>query len=286
MPCPVHDAVQTFFEQGINELSRRHALQSSERSLFRIMAGNDVNAFTGDKAGSRKRADLTITPQRPIPPPDYDDGDDDDDPLNACFPSVAVEVGYSEDYEQLLADMRLWLLASDAHVRVVVIVCLSETPIYNSKPFRCPVTTPAQPPASRWIRDGPYGPLRYDGHILVGTISGFVELWRLDATGVPHVTSRKILLPPSPPREGERDCIELSMADVFGGAERVPARLDPGESVPFDLRVYRVLIGRTMKEHGMQRLADVAGKRKREEVGDSEWVEEGERGRKRGKGEE
>lgn len=45
----------------------------------------------------------------------------------------------------------------------------------------------------------------YSGHILVGEISGFVELWRIDPTS------------------------GLSLVDIFGSQGRVPERLNPEE---------------------------------------------------------
>lgn len=69
--------------------------------------------MSGSHQGCCERADLSIVPQQP----DGDDDDLDEDgdqskPLNGNFPGIAVEVGFSEDYDGLLADMELWLRSS------------------------------------------------------------------------------------------------------------------------------------------------------------------------------
>lgn len=129
--------------------------------------------------------------------PQQPDGDDDDldedgdqsEPLNGDFPSIAVEVGCSEDYDGLLADMELWLRGSAGQVRVVVLVNLVETPEYNGAPFS---STQKQQPAaelpdgadqlSQLVSQGTHGLILYNGHVLVGELSSFVELWHMDDT--------------------------------------------------------------------------------------------------------
>lgn len=173
MPTPEHDAIQGLFERGISSFSRTHALSDDERGLFAIKAGTDVNAFGGSHHGSCKRADLSIVPQQPI-----DDDIEGDEPLNGDFPSIAVEVGFSEDYDGLLADMELWLRGSAGRVRVVVLVNLEETPPYRGTPI---TSTEKQVPgqldgadgAPRWVNQGTYGPILYEGHVLVGELTGW-----------------------------------------------------------------------------------------------------------------
>lgn len=278
MPVPEHDAIQGLFEHSISEMVREHSLLSAERSLFAVKVGTDVNAFEGSKQGSRKRADLSISPQKALDDDEEEEDEEDNGAINGDFPSIAVEVGFTEDYVCLVKDMELWLTGSSGKVRVVVLVNLTETPTFNGGPFlRSATPSPpeqsgAHPPSRKWQNQGPYGPIIYDGHVLVGEICGFVELWRLDpVSSLPKITSKRIVLPPQP---GDDDCFTLSLADVFGGAERVPDRLDPEEQVRFEFDIYRRLLSRSMKEHGRQRLAAaVAAVRKREAGGDdAEWT--------------
>lgn len=272
MPVPEHDAVQGVFEDGLAEMIRQKSLTRSERRLFSVRVGTDVTGFTGGKEGSRKRADLVVYPQKDLVPDPNDSQHDDNGSVNGDFPSIAVEVGFSEGYDQLKKDMELWLVGSGGNVRVVVLINLTETPTYSGKPFTRP--SMGSGGSSSWSSQGPYGPILSDGHVLVGEISGIVELWRLDpATSLPHLTSRHTVLPP-PLVPAADDCFCLTLADIFGGEERVPDRLEPLEDIRFEFDTYRLLLARSMREHGRQRLQEAAMKKRKREREDPEWVPE------------
>lgn len=275
MPAPEHDAIQSLFEHGISEMSRAHALATAERDLFTVKVGTDVTAFAGARQGSRKRADLSVAPQNLDSDSDGEDGEDGG--LNGDFPSVAVEVGFSEGYARLKQDMELWLLGSAGKVRVVVLVNLVEMPVFTGEPFSRDDAAAAPAAARRWVSAAPHGPIMYDGHVLVGAITGFVELWRIDAaTALPHATCRRTVLPAPPdPRDPAEDCFALTLADLFGAPERVPGRLDPDEEVRFPFDVYRRVLARAIRTHGRQRLADAAARKRSCEGVDAEWVPEG-----------
>lgn len=265
-------------------------MSDSERALFGIQAGTDVNAFGGSHQGSCKRADLSIVPQQPIDDDDLDADEDACEPLNGDFPSVAVEVGFPEDDDGLLADMELWLRGSAGRVRVVVLVNLTETPDYNGAPFSrtqepAPAPSDGADPVPRWVSQGNYGPILYDGHVLVGELSGFMELWSFDeATSAPRMSCHRTVIPAPDASAVNEDYFVLTLADLFGGAERVPDRLDPMMEVRFEFAVYRALLARAMREHGRQRLARAEVKRRRLEGmdgTDAVWVPEAGRRRRR-----
>lgn len=214
----------------------------------------------------------------PLLPPADEEADDDPEPLNDGFPLVAVEVGFSETYEQLLADMELWLKGSEGKVRAVILISLTETPKYSAKSFlHEPIPEPD--PNALPARRGPHGPLYRGEHVLVGAITGFIEIWRFNAaTGTVECEPRISVLPPDP----EQSTFSLTMLDFYGWAERVPERFKPEDKVDFDLDNYRRQIKVAIQPLGRQRMQKAeAAKRKLPKEEDGEWSErEGKKSRK------
>ena len=60
--------------------------------------------FTGIYAGSKKQADLTITP------------------TVALYPSIAFECGWSESFPGLRKDKDLWIGGCGGHVKLVILI--------------------------------------------------------------------------------------------------------------------------------------------------------------------
>lgn len=204
----------------------------------------------------------------PLLPLALEEADDDPEPLNDGFPLVAVEVGFTETYEQLLADMNLWLKGSEGKVRAVILVSLTETPKYSAKPFLGEPKSepdPEAPPARR----GPHGPLYRGDHVLVGAITGFLEIWRLNAaTGTVECEPRISVLPADP----DNTSFGLTMLDLYGWAGRVPDRFKPDDKVEFNLDSYRRQIKVAIQPLGRQRLQKAeAAKRKSSKDTDGEW---------------
>lgn len=297
MPSPIHDAVQVFFQRRLKRLIIERRISYADSTRFELQTGTDVGRFTGDRAGSRKQPDVAVIAA----------GDDDEDDLNSDFPLVAVEVGFSEGYDALKDDMELWLVGSEGKVRVVVLISLLETPQYqahqflsdddeqsagdahastayvaetlsenyssgasSAAPIFSVVVTPPPPPA-------PYGPYLHNDLILVGKITGFLELWRLDPTTMLPVRTmyRNIFPIGSPPHAN--DTFELTMLDLFGWPDRVPQGCTPDESVVFELAEYRKVVAKAVLRFARLRL-DKVEKEKRKiregegERGDGNWM--------------
>lgn len=281
MPSPIHDAVQVFFQRRLKQLLIERRISYADSTRFELQTGTDVGRFTGDRAGSRKQPDVAVIAA----------GDDDEEDLNSDFPLVAVEVGFSEGYEALRNDMELWLVGSEGKVRVVVLISLLETPHYQAHHFLTDdddqgaetpsETTPsgafssvvvpvvATPPA-------PYGPYLHNDLILVGKITGFLELWRLDpTTKLPVRTLHRNIFPTSAPPH-ENDTFELTMLDLFGWPDRVPHGCTPDETVVFELAEYRKVVAKAVLRFARLRL-DKVEKEKRKmregegERGDGDW---------------
>lgn len=271
MPSPLHDAVQLFFDRRLKRLIIERRLSYADSTRFAVQSGTDVGRFTGERAGSRKQPDMSVMAT----------GDDDtEDGLNGDFPLVAVEVGFSEGYASLLEDMELWLLGSEGKVRVVVLISLVETPSFTGKRF---MTDDEKPPRGSNDRDDagpsappvhvnpPYGPHLHNGLVLVGQISGFLELWRLDATtSLPTRTLRRDIFPPGPPPHAD-DSFELTMLDLFGWPDRLPQGCAADEPVVFELAEYREVVAGAVLRFARMRLHRLNEKRKRVGEVDGEW---------------
>lgn len=263
-PTAVHDTIERFFTDSIRSIRHTHSLTESEE-LFAFSTSPDIGGFSGDYANSRKQSDMAIIP---LLPPAVEEADDDPEPLNDGFPLVAVEVGFSETYEQLLADMKLWLKGSEGKVRAVVLVSLTETPKYSAKNFQGESNAepgPETPPARR----GPHGPLYRGDHVLVGAITGFLEIWRFNAaTGTVQCEPRISVLPADP----VNNTFSLTMLDLYGSEDRVPDRFNPDDKVEFDLDNYRRQIKVAIQPLGRQRVQKAeAAKRKLPKDNDGEW---------------
>jgi len=112
-----------------------------------------------------------------------------------------VEVGFSETYEKLVEDARLWLEGTST-VSMVLIIKLEEVPGYKS-----PLTNLTDnefdrlnfPPLTeindeRFVFDGPYGPVRYKGLQWCGVVTGFLEFWAIHRVTrlAQQITSRMV----------------------------------------------------------------------------------------------
>ncbi|KAL0635454.1 hypothetical protein Q9L58_005585 [Maublancomyces gigas] len=225
--------------------------------------------------------------------------------LNDYFPLVAVEVGFSEGYEGLMRDMALWLShgfmadnnndddgvdeeidnthydddGDDADDNKDANQEINNTndntdgsqdpsPPTSSSSQNTPAALNPPPPP-------PYGPYLHDGHILVGQITGFLELWRLDpSTSLPVRTLHRNIFPAGAPPYAD-DTFELTMLDFFGWPEYVPLGCTPDEAVVFELAEYRRAVAQAVPCFAGLRLEKMErGRKKRgeeEEPGDGDW---------------
>ena len=112
-----------------------------------------------------------------------------------------AEVGFSETYEELVQDAKLWLEGKKT-VSLVMLVKLKEDPCYQ-----CPMRNLTEsefaalgfPPMNEiedqpFTLSGPYGPAVYKGFEWVGKISGFLEFWALNpATELASCTTTRMV---------------------------------------------------------------------------------------------
>lgn len=170
MPSPVHEAVVTMFSEGFS--NARFSMSALRRKDILLVTGEDYNIFRGPYQGSRKIADLAVKFRNLS---------------GALEVKFVLEVGFSESYEQLVQEARLWIDGTST-VSVCVLVDLQENPRY-----RCPtsylsdtdfeklklplVTTPEM----FQLPQNQYGPAKFKGFNWTGVIStAQVELWKKD----------------------------------------------------------------------------------------------------------
>lgn len=173
MPSPVHDVtVRTIargFELATADLSR------PIRTRMYIATSQNFQGFRGEFSASSKTPDLAVQFKN------------DTGGLEVRF---ILEVGFSETYEELVDDARLWL-EGKPEASVVWIVKFEESPRYQ-----CPTCNLDDEefeqlgfPEPEEIRDqdftltGRYGPVTYKGLTWVAPIStAFLEVWKRDPT--------------------------------------------------------------------------------------------------------
>jgi hypothetical protein len=174
MVGPLHETVVTAFGRAVEHA--REALPASDRPGIFITTGLDYNSFSGKYAGSYKTADFLLMREK--------------DGINE--PYFVIEVGFSESYEDLVNDAKLWLEGNEK-VFSVFLIKIKESPAY-----RCPAGHLSSSALERMgfskpfdINDthfsvkGEYGPVTWNTLRWVGKISTVaVEAWQRDHDGL------------------------------------------------------------------------------------------------------
>jgi hypothetical protein len=239
MPSPIHQSITSVLNDGI--MTSRAPLPANLRQRTRILWEEKFVSFGGRWSGSEKEPDLGI---------EVLNADDEWELKWVC------EVGFSETYEQLKSDVRLWL-EGGSQVSMVTIVRFCETPRY-----RCPLPIyndetgeeldpreAAEIPSDyRAIRakdvilEGDYGPATYKGLTWVERISEVrMETWMRDADG--RATQRG-----NPIDLMQADQLELEFGNF----------LPPGypQSITIDLEEFRSCLQHSIRKMAVVRCAE------------------------------
>jgi hypothetical protein len=151
-----------------------------------------------------------------------------------------LEVGFSESYEKLCEDAKLWL-EGNPKVSTVCLVSFTEDPLYQ-----CPISfdddlgqIPSEPievHADDTTLQGEHGPVFYKGHRWVGQISAFIEIWSRDEDGIARKSGyrRNLLLPNNPQ-------IQIQLGDFLD----IPP--SHNGTVHFDMEDFRSILPREIK---------------------------------------
>jgi hypothetical protein len=114
MPTPVHESILFDFTSAIAEAQT----DLPRRARLSCVTGEEMNGFENQYSGSTKIPDLGVQIIN------------HDDELET---KMVVEIGFSEDYDALINDARLWLEGTSS-VSLCVLISFEEKPHYQ-----CPV---------------------------------------------------------------------------------------------------------------------------------------------------
>ncbi|KAI9760239.1 MAG: hypothetical protein M1840_002582 [Geoglossum simile] len=171
MPSSLHGSIVSIFSDGF--VTTKATLPASVRTKIYTVGNQNISGFKGQHEGSNKTPDLGV---------EFQDAAGD---LDIKF---VLEVGFSETYEDLVQDAKMWL-DGKPEVCVFVLVKFEESPNY-----RCPVHDlddedferlefphESEVRALNFNLEGEYGPVIYKGLVWVGRISAaYMEVWKRD----------------------------------------------------------------------------------------------------------
>lgn len=217
--APAHDTVERFFHISHQAIIEEHSLTPSERSFDLVFTG-DTGGFSGSHQGSRKTADAMIV--------------------------LAEEIDEEGEVDEWLND---------------------EDPVYSSKSLiqtQGRDAEPTPPPETFAALVNPplrpqYGPIMRDGHVQVGAITVFLEIWRYDAGSKAAYKEWKIRIVPC---DDDQPDFYLTMMDLCEKEERIPERFKPIDPVKFSMERFRRQIRLSLPRLALQRRQKIDQKRK------------------------
>ena len=172
MASPAHGLIVQIVQEGFSAAIR--SLPTSIRRRVAINSNVQTNNFRGKYEGSVKFADVRIVFRK-------------QSVEWICETMFALEVGFSQSYDSLVQDAKLWL-EGQPKMSVVVLIKLEETPKYQNPILeltdkeleRLGLLDPNEIQSQDFIVDN-RGYLIYRGLTWVGDITeAFVEVWRRD----------------------------------------------------------------------------------------------------------
>jgi hypothetical protein len=189
MPSPIHQSIISRFNKQI--ILSTATLPDNLQEQIRVFSGQEFNFFGDQWSGSIKEPDLGIQVRNAD---------------NQMELKWVLEVGFSETYEELKNDVRLWLKGS-SQVATVTIVVFRETqryhcplPIYDETGEESdPREVVGIPSDFRAIHEkdvileGDFGPATYKGLRWTEQISeGWMETWVRDMHGEVIQSSNRV----------------------------------------------------------------------------------------------
>ncbi|KAI9770442.1 MAG: hypothetical protein M1840_003328 [Geoglossum simile] len=224
MPSLVHESITSTFSDGFAIV--KSTLPASIRTRIHTVTNQEYCGFGGQYRGSNKTPDLAI---------EFENAKGDPEP------KFVLEIGFSETYEDLVQDAKMWL-EGRRDTCVLVLANIQETPKY-----RCPVRhfddedfkqlgfpEFTELRASDFNLEDEYGPATYKGLVWVGKISAAsIEIWKRDAvTGLATRNGSPIdLLGTTVPPP-----VKFQLADFLD------INLESDRTIHFNLDDYKILI--------------------------------------------
>ncbi|KAJ5895219.1 hypothetical protein N7495_006910 [Penicillium taxi] len=197
MPTPAHDCSAKWWRLCELDMVATGVLTPFEQAQFESNVGTTMKFTTGPYLGSVKQPDFFIRT--------------DDEVL----PSLVIEVGWSESYDDLLSDLNLLMIGGDGMIRTTIIIKLSKS-----------------------TKRG------------VTTVNGFIELYTLNRRGIPVIKQEEVYLCTLPTNRAVQS-LRLTRKEVFGPF----LVNDPGRVLPVTDRVEMSIEHlRTACTRGLQRM--------------------------------
>ena len=174
MPSPLHEVFATPII--ISNAVATQELRSEIAGQINVVGTQRVGAFTGAYEGSTKEPDVLFK---------YEGQDQ-----NVLYTAV-VEIGFTETYEELIDDAKLWI-EGNQDIRTVILIKVEENPRYHSptskleddevedlgfpdpKDLRTSLVVPKD------LNDS-FGLLQINNLSWVNKMSVFLEIWKRDA---------------------------------------------------------------------------------------------------------
>jgi hypothetical protein len=179
-PSPIHEKVISTVSEGFN--LARSSLPTPLRQRITIVFNQKFCSFKRGYKGSRKVPDTMVEVENAA------------GTLEVKF---ILEVGYTETYDDLVRDARIWLEGTDT-VSAVMLVKLNEDPAYQNPTSRLTdeefdnLEFPPSEEVSQELfsLDEAHGPACYKGLRWVGKITSSIEIWKRHPTS--HVAIRTL----------------------------------------------------------------------------------------------
>lgn len=188
MPKAAHDELEDFIHKSMSRFYRRNIITEAEEDQLHIGSSRDMplpgrssTAKLGRKAPAfAKQPDAFIGLK--------DNGE-------TIFPRVVFEVAFSQSYDEVLDDVKQWLVRSEGGIPLVVLLYIEEHPIPAGAAADDHDDNKDDDQHSDDSVDSDvamYQRLRNSCNVdhLVGPLSAFAELYRIGPAGVYRVGER------------------------------------------------------------------------------------------------
>ena len=148
-------------------------LRSEITTQLNVVGSQKVGAFTGAYKGTKKEPDVLFKCR----------GQDD------ILYTAVVEIGFTETYEDLVDDVKLWI-EGNRDMRTVILIKVEEDPRYCSPTSKMEdekikdlgFPDPSNLKISMVVKDpnDSFGPLQINNLVWVGKMGVFLEIWKKD----------------------------------------------------------------------------------------------------------
>ncbi|KAK3169439.1 hypothetical protein OEA41_008822 [Lepraria neglecta] len=232
MPSPVYETFASPFIRS--DAVTTQDLQSEVARRIRAVGTQRVGAFTGAYEGTNKEPDVLFKYR----------GQD-----HKVLYTAVVEIGFTETYQELIDDVKLWI-EGNRDMRTVILIKVEENPRYSS---------PASKLEDDEVKDlgfpdhkdldtsmvslkdpnNSFGPLQINNLVWVGEMGVFLEIWKRDTVNgeAKQQGTRSYFVPDNPTTE-----LDLKLSDFYpldatdGGNTRFLLTFD---QLRFDLEAAR-----------------------------------------------